>query len=440
MRRHRRALGALLAAAIGLELVYLFAGNWWLWTQLERLGIHARQAFTLYPGDLRAGEFELTAAGGAMTVRGTGLRGQLELRSLFSHTWVLSSVTAQHIDAEVKDVARSLRALRRGEGPPTRRLAAMSLGLRRLAPSALQIERFRARLGSVKVQAVSIPIDADVELGAVVSGAGLSSLDVTVRARRLELARGSAEAAARFAGQLRLEVRDGDQTAEGASPPAHATLRVELRGGLENMRALLGYGPALRLAGVELTIELETVGTRVSARSFVLLHASKAEVPTQEASANSRSEDRAAAVMLRGAPLDIPPASDERLALTFSGRGDDAGLILALIDAPPAARLMFDELNGQRFTFSSDISISSVGVRAKRLKVSAPRVQAEGEFVLSDGGARGALLLRRGGLAVGILLNEGQSQVVGSPEPDWLGRALEMQESGPVGRQADAAP
>jgi hypothetical protein len=164
--RRFRPARVILATVLGLELCYLALGNWVLATRLDEIGVRAVRPMTLYPGDLRAEQVELSAAGNAITLRATTPRGRVRLRSLFTGTLQLGGISADRIDVRLSDCAELLRALRAPRGSPPRRIAPASL-LTPFAISTVEVDGLRGELGHLRIGGVTLSGKGALELRSI---------------------------------------------------------------------------------------------------------------------------------------------------------------------------------------------------------------------------------------------------------------------------------
>lgn len=183
MRMLLRAVRLVVAAVLGLELVYLLVGNWLLASRLDDIGVRATWPLTLYPGDVRARQVELNAAEGSLTIRATQPRGWLRVRSVFTGTLELRSVEAERIDVAVRDVDALFRETREPDSVGTARLSPASLLTVPIAPSGVIVDSFRAPLGELKIAGITLRGEARVELRSVQFTPRLSALDATLNGK-----------------------------------------------------------------------------------------------------------------------------------------------------------------------------------------------------------------------------------------------------------------
>ncbi len=103
-------------------------------------------------------------------------------------------------------------------------------------------------------------------------------------------------------------------------------------------------------------------------------------------------------------------------------KGPDAGAGLDWANADAGARWMLDELVGQPFELEAALHLCDAGLEIDDIRVRSGVTQGEGALRYDDGAARGAVLLRRGALNIGVTLLPDGAQALLSPEPRWLAR------------------
>jgi len=419
--RWPRWLGITLAAAVGLELVYLLLANWFVNARLAQNGVRADGVHTLYPGDLRASQVELSAAEGGARVRMTGVTGHLRWRSVVTGSLELSWLEASRLQVELSDLAKCLRALREQPARTPDTLPASLLGRTRSTQSIV-IDRFEANIGVLKIATFTLDGQGSLLLRGLVFP-GVSGMRALVNAQRLTLKRGGGAPGATFSGYVDLTL---DPQARVRSPPQGSAdsprVRAALRGDVHDLRALLGFGPALRLQGLEFDVDFGAIGTASRPNSISLRIASTELMPGSNRESDDRSRQRGALIM-RGKLGYESETSTERLhTLELSGSGDDASLLFDLLEAPRAVRWMFEELNGSSYRFTLYCVFTSTELRIERVTIDAGHTSARAMLRLGTDKAEpeGAVLFERGALRMGILLNRGEERLVQSPPPDWL--------------------
>ncbi|HTQ06746.1 MAG TPA: hypothetical protein VMI54_22975 [Polyangiaceae bacterium] len=379
-KRHR-ALILLLAGLLGSELVYVVVGNWFVASRLADLDIRATRTFTAYPGDLRAAELELDPARG-VTVRATGVHGRVRLRSLFTGSLELATLDAGRLDVSVAtfgDFARTLADTRGDDAGPT--LGAASLGTSTFATSGLEIDHFRGTLGTLRVSGVAWHGPGKLSMSSVLFAPRLLSARATARLGRGTLRRSERGAPVGTAeGDFELTVARPD---ESPGDERRVRLSATLRGDIDDTHALLHFGPTLRISHAVLTTQ---------------------------------------ARILRTGSAGWDPDSVS-ITAAVSGRGANAGALLELLDAAPSVRWMFEELNGEPYQFELRGSATKGSVNVAELRVETARTRAEGSLTRHDGQTRGAVLMSRGDLRIGLAMEGGNTRVVLAPPPGWLEHA-----------------
>lgn len=415
--RRFRPARVVLATVLGLELWYVALGNWLLATRLDEIGVRAVRPMTLYPGDLRAEQVELSAAGNAIAIRATAPRGRVRLRSLFTGTLQLGAISADQIDVRVSDFAALLRALQAPRGSPQRRIAPAGL-FTPFAISSVEVDALQGELGHLRIGGVTLSGKGALELRSIHFTPHLSAVDAVVKAPRLVIESAMADATgATLGGELRFSLSATPREA-GVDP---MQLSVEVTGDIESTRALFGWGPPLRLDSAELAVFLQATRTTISSPKPFVLRARSVSLIAKPSAQTTGEQQGPTALMMRGTLLPTTVGDTEHpITIALSGRGADAGLVLDLVSAPAAVRWMFEELRAQPYTFALDCVIGPRAVRLQALKLTTERTTAEGALLLSSGHTGGALLLSRGALDLGIVLSGEETRAVDSPGPGWL--------------------
>lgn len=110
--------------------------------------------------------------------------------------------------------------------------------------------------------------------------------------------------------------------------------------------------------------------------------------------------------------------------LTLLGRvhvkGADAGVGLDWANADAGARWMLAELIGQPFELEAALQLCGAGLTLDDIRLETGLTQGTGVLRSVGDESRGALVLRRGSLSVGVRLLPGGAQALLSPEPGWL--------------------
>ena len=104
--------------------------------------------------------------------------------------------------------------------------------------------------------------------------------------------------------------------------------------------------------------------------------------------------------------------------------GPDAGLVLDLLGADEAVRLMFSALSGQAFELEAALRACSSGVELRQVRIQSGIHAAEGALHVDRSGRRGAILLRRGSLSMGVAVRGDRVDAELTPDPLWLPAAV----------------
>jgi hypothetical protein len=109
---------------------------------------------------------------------------------------------------------------------------------------------------------------------------------------------------------------------------------------------------------------------------------------------------------------------------TLTAQGADAGALLTLAHADPGARWMLNEVVGQPFTAQLQASLTSARLALEHVEIATDGVTADGAVAIADGGARGAFLVERGRLNLGVQVTKDGLQLRLAPPRVWLRQSL----------------
>jgi hypothetical protein len=462
--RARQAARWVLFALVTLlmsELVYLLLGNACLRYRLAALRQRGELAFesgglwTLYPGDLRGRALRLRDASEGVSVdlrRVTAklalwplLRGRLELRELLAEGF------------QVAFDASPVGALQL-KGPTRLRLARVSVvddqlsaegsldlvGARVLRPSGVTLARARGR--------VTFRLLPESQAGGPgawrrrLQAQGRLSAELSHVGQRWGASSGTAHARAelRFAvkrgrlasGALSLESSAADGRALGMAWSAPHGVDLALAWSGQPGAHLSGV---LALRPVLLTLERPGADAPMtlplSARLDVTSPLREKEPPwTRPRRMRGRLRLRSVgadghhdALGLR-ASLRVERARwSERAGLALKGRlrasGRDAGVLLELMNMEPALSWSLSQLREQPFRLELGLSWGASGVGLDDIRLDTAPIAARGAFRFDARGRRGALLLQRGRLVLGLRVQDDSARLELKPGPRRLEHA-----------------
>lgn len=104
---------------------------------------------------------------------------------------------------------------------------------------------------------------------------------------------------------------------------------------------------------------------------------------------------------------------------TFHGEGEDAGVVLALVRGHDLPSWVVSKFHGEPFELSAALELDRDAVRLENLELRRGALHVEGWWHSGRHRSGGALLMRYGGLAVGLDSREPGSVVL-RPGPGWL--------------------
>ncbi|MEO6600436.1 MAG: hypothetical protein ABIQ16_11220, partial [Polyangiaceae bacterium] len=152
------------------------------------------------------------------------------------------------------------------------------------------------------------------------------------------------------------------------------------------------------------------------------VQAQRLPVPDEPAADRERKLELA----LKGAHATFSEAEGFAIAGSLTASGSDAGSILRLTEADPALLWMLSELDRTPFDMEVDVSVQPSRMAFEGVTLTTKRdAAAHGALFVDDGGARGAFLVRRGRLQLGVHVAPSGMTLDMGVNGEWLSRSLQ---------------